>query len=98
MGRHLRKFHRAFLEKAGFRGPAARCGWQPAEPGSGMEPTSDIGKVTETCACEAFGTGYSGEFRHGNLFGYNGKRLDPPAGLYDYGFWDYLPELVLWMI
>ena len=55
--------------------------------------TDHKGKVRESYAYDAFGVAYEGQFQRVNEYGYNGKRLDPAVGLYDYGFRDYKPML-----
>ena len=80
-------------------GWTAAPGWKGKEYchqdiiGSTMMLTDHKGKVRETYSYDAFGTAYEGQFQRVNEYGYNGKRLDPAAGLYDYGFRDYKPML-----
>ena len=59
--------------------------------GSVMMLTDAKGHVKESYKYDVFGNVYEGSFSKVNAYGYNGKRFDPSAGLYDYGFRDYDP-------
>ena len=64
--------------------------------GSTLQLTDRGGRVSQTYAYTAFGSNYQGQLNQTNPFGYTGKRYDPVAGLYDYGFRDYTPAVGRW--
>ncbi|MFO7729560.1 MAG: RHS repeat-associated core domain-containing protein [Spirochaetia bacterium] len=80
--------------------------------GSVVALSDERGHERQRCAYDAWGGEYErrGPGRNGNghhhlwqqgphegtRYGYTGKRLDRPAGLYDYGFRDYKPRISRW--
>ncbi|MGA1840762.1 MAG: RHS repeat-associated core domain-containing protein [bacterium] len=54
------------------------------------------GHEKKTYSYDAFGIAYQGDLDEINEFGYNGKRYDHLAELYNYGFRDYKPEIGRW--
>ncbi len=59
--------------------------------GSVMGITNSKGSITESYSYDSFGRLTEGRFDDINRLGYNGKRVDPFMGRYDYGFRDYDP-------
>jgi RHS repeat-associated protein len=52
-----------------------------------------LADIPERFRYDAFGDHIGGEFAHPVPIAYNGKRLDPMTGMYDYGHRDYRPSL-----
>ena len=77
--------------------------------GSVIGVTDEQGNQKEAYSFDVWGNRYDRQNRNNSnhtdngwnalpatLFGFNGKRFDPKAGLYDYGFRDYKPEVARW--
>lgn len=54
------------------------------------------GNLEERYAYDAFGRLTERRFDGENRLGYNGKRMDPYSGRYDYGYRDYDPMVMRW--
>ncbi|MCF7949935.1 MAG: RHS repeat-associated core domain-containing protein [Spirochaetia bacterium] len=64
--------------------------------GSVMGTFSRRGTLEKRYAYDSFGRLTEGRFDGENRLGYNGKRIDPYSGRYDYGFRDYDPMVMRW--
>jgi len=88
-------FGRSFLDF--FHGPSpAKSYYTQDGLGSVMGTFSRRGNLEKRYAYDSFGRLTEGRFDGENRLGYNGKRMDPYSGRYDYGFRDYDPMVMRW--